>query len=174
MPEPVLAPVAHEPETAGGREFLDALSALANSVVLVTCWAGGRSWGMTVTAFSSISADPPTVLVSLGAATTAARAIRRNGGFGVGLLGHQQEALARYGSRPGAAKHLEGFLDPGAGSRTPVVADAVGHLDCEVADMIPAADHVLFIGRVRSVHAASARRAPLLYHRRRFRRLGDS
>lgn len=172
MRESVLAAVAHEAETPGEREFLDALSALANSVVLVTCWADGRPWGMTVTAFCSISADPPTVLVSLGAATTAARAIRRAGGFGVALLGHQQETLARYGSRPGAAKHLEEFLDPRAGSSTPVVADAVGHLDCEVIDTIVVADHVLFVGRVRAVLATSGQTAPLVYHRRRFRRLG--
>lgn len=173
MRESVPTSPAHEAETAGGHDFLDALGALANSVVLVTCWADGRSWGMTVTAFCSVSAEPPTVLVSLGAATTAARAIRRTGGFGVSLLSHRQEALARYGSRPGAAKHLEEFLDPRAGSgMTPVVADAVGHLDCDVIDTIAAADHVLFLGRVRTVLATRAEEAPLLYHRRSFRPLG--
>ena len=172
MPESVPATLAREAEPPGGRDFLDALSTLASSVVLVTCWADGRPWGMTVTAFCSISADPPTVLVSLGTATTAVRAIRRTGGFGVALLGHHQEALARYGSRPGAAKHLEAFLGPSTGgSRTPVVADAVWHLDCEVTDTIAAADHTLLLGRVCAVHATSAERAPLLYHRRRFRRL---
>ena len=56
------------PESASTAEFVDAMSALASGVVLVTCWVGDRPWGMTVTAFASVSADPPTVLVSLGSA----------------------------------------------------------------------------------------------------------
>jgi flavin reductase (DIM6/NTAB) family NADH-FMN oxidoreductase RutF len=60
-------------------EFADAMSALARGVALVTCWVGDRPWGMTVTAFASVSADPPTVLVSLGSEATSAREITREG-----------------------------------------------------------------------------------------------
>ena len=47
-------------------DFADAMSTLASGVVLVTGWVGDRPWGMTVTSFASVSAEPPTVLVSLG------------------------------------------------------------------------------------------------------------
>ena len=56
---------APTPEPASTAEFMDAMSALASGVVLVTCWVGDRPWGMTVTAFGSASADPPTVMVAL-------------------------------------------------------------------------------------------------------------
>jgi flavin reductase (DIM6/NTAB) family NADH-FMN oxidoreductase RutF len=153
-------------------DFLDALSRLASSVVLVTCWVDGRPWGMTVTAFCSVSATPPTVLVLLGEGTSAARAISGTGRFGVGILGETQEAAARHGSRPGAMKYLEDFVAPTATrNASPAVADALSHLDCEVIDTIPAADHVLFLGRVRAARSSGAETAPLLYQRRRFRRL---
>ncbi len=56
-------------EPAPIADFVDAMSTLASGVGLVTCWVGDRPWGMTVTAFASVSAEPPTVLVSLGSAT---------------------------------------------------------------------------------------------------------
>ena len=56
---------APTPNLASTAEFVEAMSALASGVVLVTCWVGDRPWGMTVTAFASASANPPTVLVAL-------------------------------------------------------------------------------------------------------------
>ena len=148
-----------EPDPDAGLvpDFLEALSALASSVVLVTCRVDGRPWGMTVTAFCSVSTEPPTVVVSLGAETTAARAIYGTGRFGVSILGEEQERIARHGSRPGAGKYLEEFVDsPATRGASPVVADAVSHLDCEVAETIRVADHVLFVGRVRAARSAKA------------------
>jgi flavin reductase (DIM6/NTAB) family NADH-FMN oxidoreductase RutF len=153
-------------------DFLDALGRLASSVVLVTCWVDGRPWGMTVTAFCSVSATPPTVLVSLGKETRAAQAIGRTGRFGVGILAETQEAAARHGSRPGAAKYLEDFTDPRTSvDASPAIAEALSNLDCEVIDTIAAGDHVLFLAGVRAARSSRTETAPLLYQRRRFRRL---
>ena len=69
---------ATSPETAGA-EYAAAMTALASGVVLVTCRHVERPWGMTVTAFASVSAQPPTVLVSLGSGTVSARAIAATG-----------------------------------------------------------------------------------------------
>jgi flavin reductase (DIM6/NTAB) family NADH-FMN oxidoreductase RutF len=159
--------------TAPVPEYREALSALASSVVLVTCRVDGRPWGMTVTAFCSVSTEPPTVLVSLGAETAAARAIAATGRFGVSILAEQQEAVARHGSRSGASKYLERFVEAlGAPEASPAVANAVSHLDCELTDLIHVADHVLCIGRVRAARSPKLAATPLLYQRRRFRHLG--
>jgi flavin reductase (DIM6/NTAB) family NADH-FMN oxidoreductase RutF len=159
-----------EPPPISG--FVDAMSALASGVVLVTAWLGDRPWGMTVTAFASVSAEPPTVLVSLGAETTSAGAIRATRRFGVSILAEEQLAVARLGSEPGAAKFLESFVDAGDGSsNSPVVAGALAHLDCELSEAVQIADHTILFGRV---HAARASHSgtPLLYHRRAYRTLG--
>jgi flavin reductase (DIM6/NTAB) family NADH-FMN oxidoreductase RutF len=160
-------------EAAPISDFADAMSTLASSVVLVTSWIGERPWGMTVTAFASVSAEPPTILVSLGSATTSARAITATRRFGVNILAAEQLAVARLGSAPGAAKFLEPFVDPSdGGSDSPVVAGALAHLDCELSEAVQIADHTILIGRVRAARASGSGE-PLLYHRRGYRTLCD-
>jgi flavin reductase (DIM6/NTAB) family NADH-FMN oxidoreductase RutF len=159
------------PEPAPIAGFADAMSTLASSVVLVTCRLGNRPWGMTVTAFASVSADPPTVLVSLGSETASARAIERTRSFGVSILAAEQLDVAHHGSTPGEAKFLEPFVEPcGVRSASPAVAGALTHLDCELTEAVCAADHVVLFGRVRAVRRPRTGE-PLLYHRRAYRTL---
>jgi flavin reductase (DIM6/NTAB) family NADH-FMN oxidoreductase RutF len=161
------------PELASTLKFADAMSSLASGVVIVTCRLDGRPWGMTVTAFASVSADPPTVLVSLGSESRGAQAIEAMRRFGVSILTGEQLAAARYGSAPGKPKFLEPFTEAGhRDSASPVIAGALAHLDCELSEAVQVADHTVFFGRV---HGAGASHAgtPLLYHRRNYRTLAD-
>ena len=155
-------------------DFAAAMRELASGVVLVTSWVGDRPWGMTVTAFASVSADPPTVLVSLASSTRSARAIDTAGRFGVSILAEQQLAAARRGSLSGASKFLEPFgaraLSPGG---SPAVAAALAHLDCEVVEQLAAADHTVFFGRVRDVQVSPGGR-PLVYFGRAYRALAPA
>jgi flavin reductase (DIM6/NTAB) family NADH-FMN oxidoreductase RutF len=160
------------PARVASREFIDAMSRLASGVVLVTCQVGDRPWGMTVTSFASVSADPPTILVVVSGDAASARAIAATGRFGVSLLAHDQATIARFGSVPGAAKFLEPFVAP-EGDGSPVVAGALAHLDCEVVEQVPAADHTVFFGRVREVHASPGGR-PLVYFGRAYRALAPA
>ena len=162
------------PSSASIPEFADAMSALTSGVALVTCRLGDRPWGMTVTAFASVSADPPTVLVSLGSEATSAHAISDTRRFGVSILAAEQLAVARYGSTPGATKYLEPLAESGDWeTASPVVAGALAHVDCELAETVEIADHIIFFGRVRAAHV-SHEGAPLVYHRRDYRTLSGS
>ena len=159
------------PDSAPVPEFAEAMSALASGVVLVTCWLADRPWGMTVTAFASISADPPTVLVSLGSQTTGARAITATRSFGASILAEGQLAVARYGSAPSTTKFLEPLTESRDGrSQSPVVAAALAHLDCEVTEAVQIADHTVVFGRVRAARTSRVG-TPLVYHRRAYRTL---
>lgn len=153
-------------------DFAGAMSSLASGVVIVTSRCGDRPWGTTVTAFASVSADPPTILVSLGAESTGARAITATGRYGVSILEQEQLDVARYAATPGAAKFLEPFTDPGRGSSSPVVAGALAHLDCELSDEAHVADHIVFFGRVRGAWDVGGG-TPLVYYRRMYRTLAD-
>jgi 3-hydroxy-9,10-secoandrosta-1,3,5(10)-triene-9,17-dione monooxygenase reductase component len=157
------------PDCAPVAEFAEALSSLASGVVLVSSRLVVRPWGTTVTSFASVSADPPTVLVSLDSEGTSASAIAAVGSFGVSILAAEQQALARYASAPGATKFLESFAEAGDdGGANPVVAGALAHLECEVVGAVPMADHTVFFGRV-SAARASGGGVPLVYHRRAYR-----
>ena len=154
-------------------EFADAMSALASGVVLVTCRLGARPWGVTVTAFASVSADPPTVLVSLCSDGTTLRAIVDTRRFGVSILAADQLAVARYGSALGATKFLEPFAEAGDELGTsPVVAGALAHLDCELVEGVQIAGHTVLFGRVRAARASRGG-MPLLYQRRAYRTLAE-
>ena len=135
--------------------FRDAMSQLANGVVLVTCSVAGRTWGTTVTSFTSVAAEPPTVLVSLRSDSTAASAIDETLRFGVAILAAEHEELARTSSVPGGLKFVE-------------VDDVPAWLECDVVNSVRIADHTVFFGRV--VAAESGGDAePLIYHRRSYR-----
>jgi flavin reductase (DIM6/NTAB) family NADH-FMN oxidoreductase RutF len=153
--------------------FTDAMGALAAGVALVTSRVDGRPWGLTVTSFVSVSADPPTVLVSLGSETISTGAITATRRFGVSLLAEQQVGLARLCSAPGAPKFIEPYVEADHGdAAAPVVADALAHLDCELSEAIRIADHTLLVGLVRAARSSRAG-APLLYHRRGYRRANE-
>jgi DNA-binding SARP family transcriptional activator/flavin reductase (DIM6/NTAB) family NADH-FMN oxidoreductase RutF len=153
-------------------EFADAISTLESSVVIVTCQLDGRPSGMTVTSFAPVSADPPTVLVSLDRGTSVASAVAATGRFGVSILRGEQLPLARYGSNPGGPALLDRLADPERLlSPSPAIADALAHLDCQVAGEIQVADHTVFFGQVRAAQVQPDGEA-LLHHLRGYPTIG--
>jgi flavin reductase (DIM6/NTAB) family NADH-FMN oxidoreductase RutF len=159
----------NEPDLA--TSFRHSMSLLAASVAVVTTRVDERPWGMTITACCSVSAEPPTVLVSLAATTATARAITGHGEYGLCLLGAHAVGTAKFGAAPGRPKFLDdaGLSISGAG-RTPCVSGAIAHLDCEVVQEVAAGDHVVFFGRLREIVFPGAG-LPLVYCSRRYQRI---
>jgi|tagenome__1003787_1003787.scaffolds.fasta_scaffold20547115_2 flavin reductase (DIM6/NTAB) family NADH-FMN oxidoreductase RutF len=155
---------------APSSDYAEAMSVLASGVVMVTTELAARPWGMTVSAFASVSAEPPTILVSLHSETAAARAIAQTRGFGVSILGRQHSAAAHHGATRGAAKFLEPFVDRHGEGGNPAIAGALAHLECEVVDQVEVADHTILFARVREVRGAKCGE-PLVYFRRAYRTL---
>jgi flavin reductase len=128
---------------------------------------------MTVTAFASVSADPPTVLVSLGRDAVSTHAIVDTRRFGVSILAAEQLVIACYCAARGATKFIDSISEaPDGRIGSPVVAGALAHLDCELLEQVRVADHVVFVGRVRTARASQGG-TPLVYHRRRYRRVAE-
>ncbi|HEY7346357.1 MAG TPA: flavin reductase family protein [Gaiella sp.] len=148
------------------HEYVAAMTSLASGVVVVTGRHEGRPWGMTVTAFASVSVEPPTVLVSLGSRTVSAGAIAATGAFGVSILTRDQLDVAEYGARSGAPKFLDTLVERGErASASPAIANALAHFDCTVVDAVDVADHTVFFGDVRAVRSGRCGE-PLVYHGR--------
>lgn len=164
-------PLTKPTETVYQSAFAEAMSRLAGGVAVVTCSRDGRPWGTTVTAVASVSADPPTVLVSLGSTASSADAIAATGRFGISILEQSQRMVARYCSTPGAPKFLEPFTSEPQ-SESPMVDGALAHLDCELVEQLEIADHTVFFGRVRDARSARSD-TPLLYFHRDYRRLSE-
>ena len=150
-------------------DFRRALGQFAAGVTVVTTRDGkGRPLGLTVTAFSSVSLEPPLVLICVDHRSETHAGFRQDGRFGVSILAEEQEALSRRFAGGGPAK-FEGLeLEKGA-SGVPLIPGALAHLECRVMATHAAGDHTIYVGEVLSAQARPGR--PLLYHDRDYRRL---
>lgn len=143
------------------------------SVCLITTRLVGLCHGLTATAVSSVSADPPMLLVCVNRAGETQAAIRAAGRFCVNILGDGQEALAQLFAGSQRAARQQCFAGPDwrtLATGAPVHAGAVAAIDCTVAEAIDQGSHTIFIGAVAASWEPRAS-PPLLYGRRGFHRL---
>lgn len=134
-------------------------------VAVVTTELAGEPHGMTVNSLTSVSLDPPLILVSLmqGARTT--DAVATAGQFAVSILSERQEEIAlRFARR--AENHFDGLTLEYGQHALPVVPGALAHVECTVAQTVPAGDHVLYLGAVRET--CDREGSPLGFHGGRF------
>jgi flavin reductase (DIM6/NTAB) family NADH-FMN oxidoreductase RutF len=150
-------------------DFKDALASWATGVSVVATRAGGLAYGLTVSSFTSLSLDPPLVLVCVGTQNRLPAMIREAGRFAISLLAADQADisahLARAGRDPGPDL---GVPSAATTSGVPIVADAIAHLACDLHHELIVGDHTVIVGRVTEA-SARADREPLVYHRRSYR-----
>jgi flavin reductase len=127
------------------------LGQFATGVTVVA--AGSKTpCGMTANSFTSVSLDPPLILVCVTRGSELCEAVHREGCFAVSVLAAHQGELARYfanHARPrGAAEFAKVPWSPGPGTGAAVLQDALAWLDCAVAASYDGGDHEIFLGSV--------------------------
>jgi flavin reductase (DIM6/NTAB) family NADH-FMN oxidoreductase RutF len=144
-------------------EFRAVLGRFASGVtILTTRDADGRDHGMTVSAFCSVSLEPPLVLACIERNTDMYKILPKATHFGISVLGEGQEALSRrFAELPSG--RFDGIGYSRAESGVVLLDDAIGHLDCRKVDRHDAGDHAIYIGEVESASCQQER--PLLYYR---------
>jgi len=150
---------------ASSAAFRNAMRHLAAGVSVITVGRGNDIAGMTVTSVSSLSVDPPTLLVSVDRASSSWPLLQRHGFFGVNILSSDQIDIAERFSGKGGLKGAERFA--GAqwitrASGTPLLAGALAAIDCEIEDIVERHTHGIMIGRVMDMRL-SPRTAALAY-----------
>lgn len=169
VPEMPPAPKFPAPTfVAVGREdFVAAMRNAPTAVTVVTTDGRAGRYGVTVSAMSSVSADPPAVLVCVHNASPAAAAIGVNKAFCVNLLAADQAALSdRFAGRHKAADRFAGIGTDALGTGAPVLRDALSIFDCRLLESHRFGTHSVFIGLV--VGARHGEGAPLVYHNRAY------
>ncbi len=148
--------------------FKKAMSRFAAGVTVVTAEFGGRSYGVTVSAFSSLSLDPPLVLVCVGKSSSVHDAIRKGERFVVNVLAQDQEDISnRFASK--SENKFAGLPTRIGKLGVPVVDGALAVVECRLYETLPGGDHTIFVGEV--VHADLEDGNPLLYFRGGYRQL---
>ncbi|NJP07221.1 MAG: flavin reductase family protein [Chloroflexaceae bacterium] len=145
------------------------MSHFASGVTVVTTAVGNERSGMTVSAFASLSLEPPLVLVCLHQQAGSHHLIQRAERFAVNMLAEDQEYL----SRCFASHHAEKFVE---GSYTiseeglPLLKDALATIECRLVNVFPGGDHSIFVGHVLRAETSQKCR-PLLYYRSGYHQL---
>ena len=138
---------------------------------MVTTRADGVPAGMTVSAFCSVSLEPPLVAVCLDRRALTLGLIERSRRFAVNILSAAQSELSsRFATPDNEPVRFDGVaLDGVPGTHSPLLSGAIVQLDCELSARHDAGDHVLCIGRVATAltHAG----APLIYHATAYHRV---
>jgi flavin reductase (DIM6/NTAB) family NADH-FMN oxidoreductase RutF len=156
----VLVPVSTE-------GFKSAMRRFATGVCIVTTEAGGTIHGFTVNAFTSVSAEPPQVLVCVNRAATAHPLISAAGRFCVNILGVEQRALAERFSGGDKTTRFAG-LDYRIGpAGSPILPGVLAYFDCTLAEEYSAGTHTIFVGNV--IEAGDRAGSPLGYYDRGYR-----
>lgn len=153
------------------QSFKEVLSRFASGVTVVTTAGDGGPYGVTVSAFSALSARPPCVLICLGNHGRARALIEQAGYFAVHILGEQQVTLGPRFARllPQATDLFAGIQYRVERTGAPVLEDCLAWLDCSVHSSTEVGDHTLFVGVVEALGTGSEEGEPILYYRRGFR-----
>lgn len=151
------------------QDFVDAMRLAVTGVNIVTTNGLAGKFGLTVSAMSSVSADPPMLLACINRSSPIYRAILVNRRFCVNVLSTYQHHLARSFAglaEPGSAYNFNADQwEPGPGN-VPRLIDAISSFDCLLDHAYDAGSHGIFIGRVSA--AAAHKSTPLLYTNRSY------
>jgi flavin reductase (DIM6/NTAB) family NADH-FMN oxidoreductase RutF len=158
-------------ESVSENEFRDTLARWASGVTVVTARADGEPVGMTAASFSSLSLDPPLVLVCVARTAQAHRGLVSAPGFAIHVLGASQAEMSAQFARPGVEKFADHPVEGGPFD-VPLLPFGVARLVCEAYAAHDGGDHTILVGRVVSVERSGT--DPLLYCNRAYGRLGST
>jgi len=155
----------------GADDFRRVLGHFASGVtVLTTCDVDAKPTGLTASAFTSVSLDPPLVLICVDHKSQSYPHIKERGCFAVNILSAEQQHI----SRRFASSQLDKFdevphtiTDRGL----PLIHGAIAHLECTTVSVHVEGDHTIFVGRVERIQTDGGE--PLLYFRGQYDRLAN-
>jgi flavin reductase (DIM6/NTAB) family NADH-FMN oxidoreductase RutF len=151
-------------------DFRGAMRHLAGGVSVITAGRGKDISGMTVTSVSSLSVEPPALIVSINRASSSWPLVKRHGFFGVNILTSDQIDIAERFTGKGGLKGADRFAGAEWTTRAsgvPLLTGALAAIDCEVEDIVERHSHAILIGRVLDLQL-SGRTAALAYWQGRY------
>ena len=145
------------------EEFRQALGRFASGVTVVTCKCDlGNPCGLTVSAFSSLSLEPPLVLICIDRRASVYADLKEGSCFAVNVLAQDQESVSRrFASRDEDRFKGIGYREGKTGA--PLIEGALAFIECRVVHSYAGGDHTIFVGQVEASEVSDGK--PLLYFR---------
>jgi flavin reductase len=165
---------AHADLAVSKPEFADTLSHLAATVCVASAGKGANSLGRTVSATFSLTANPPSIVVSIKANSPLAMRIVAEQGFSLAMLAEGQELIADAfaGKIEASRRYLVGIWADWPSGR-PRLLGAAAALDCLLSASVQVGDHTLFVGTIVATET-STHAGPLIWSRRRYQSLNGT
>ncbi len=154
--------------------YREVLGNFATGVTVVTAMDGRQPIGTTVNSFTSVSLDPPMVLICVGRERSIHPVIARTRRFAVNILREDAQDLSDCFSGAPTELPREAFCNAAhrlGESGAPILASALAHLECEVERTLEAGDHTIHLARVTDLEADDRTGLPLLYFGGRYLRI---
>ncbi|MCL6599718.1 MAG: flavin reductase family protein [Alicyclobacillus macrosporangiidus] len=152
------------------QAFRRAMGMFATGVTVLATEVEGNIHGMTANAFSSLSLDPPLILVCLNRGTKMEGLLKHRAKFSVNMLSRDQEALSRHFAGGHGNQHTPEFRFT-AFAGVPQLEGCLCTVACEVYDVLEGGDHVIVLGRVFGLDTASGETEPLLFWKGKYHAL---
>ncbi|GLI26522.1 hypothetical protein ARHIZOSPH14_07640 [Agromyces rhizosphaerae] len=149
-------------------EFRDVMGRFASGVTVITTHEDGRDYGAAASAVSSLSDEPPMLLICLNVASSTAQAIGRSGRFAVNVLAEDSGPLAQHFASKSPDKFGSVTFERGQGD-CPLLAGSIAQFECVVEDQVRGGTHLVFLARVLGVSSQPGN--PLAYFRGSFGRM---
>lgn len=153
------------------QDFKNAMSRWCSGVTVVTTTDKNNIWkGITASAFSSVSLNPPLVLVCITSKLYTHQAIHDGKSFAVNLLGTQHLEWGKIfaGMVEGVEDRFAGIECKTAQTGSPIFVDTLAWLDCELHHAYEGGDHTIFVGEVVASGSSANESQPLLYYNRQW------
>ncbi len=151
------------------RELRNVMGNFATGVTIITTKnAAGKPFGLTANAFSSLSLDPPLLLICVDKKVDCYACFDESKVFGVNFLSEGQDQLSNRFATKGIEK-FEGVAYKLGELGVALLDDALAHIECKVANAYEGGDHTIYVGEIQSATVLNDR--PLLFFRGKYFKL---
>ena len=151
------------------RELRNVMGHFATGVTVITTRnADGKPFGLTANALSSLSLDPPLILVCIDKGVDCYACFAESKVFAVNFLSEEQEQLSRRFATKGIEK-FEGVAYQPGDCGVPLLEGALGYVECKVVSGYEGGDHTIYVGEIQNAAASGDR--PLLFFKGKYYRL---
>ncbi len=138
--------------------------------IITTVSKDGVPTGLTANAFTSVSLDPPLLLISVDKKAESYPNFEASKVFTVNFLNEEQEALSRKFAVSGGDK-FQGVAYHTGANGVPILDGVLAYLECKLWATYEGGDHTLFLGLIEQAETREAK--PLVFYRGGYRTIGD-
>lgn len=146
------------------KDFRNVTGSFATGVTVIATQGDTNVHGMTANAFTSVSLDPPLILVSIGKNANTHELIKTNKKFSVNFLKEDQKEIAGYYAKKVPNPEIESKLHyMMTKDEIPVMTDSLASLACTLWETYDGGDHTLYIGRIEELEVKEG--TPLIFYK---------